>query len=78
MLENIIINQFNRQLGYKVIALLLLVLVISQCYSKDAPAFNWQLDLGISLQHKTNVIDSLDHTDGDISLALLGAGGIWW
>ncbi len=78
MLENIIINQLNRQLGYKVIALLLLVLVISPCYSKDAPAFNWQLDLGISLQHKTNVIDSLDHTDGDISLALLGAGGIYY
>lgn len=40
--------------------------------------FTWQLDLGAAIQHRTNIVDSLDSNDGEISGAILLAGGVYY
>ena len=44
----------------------------------DEGGFTWQGDLGLSLQHQTMIVDSLDEDDGEVSLALLLSGGIYY
>ena len=44
----------------------------------DKESFTWQLDLGLSLQHQTFIVDSLDESNDEAALAVLLSGGIYY
>lgn len=50
---------------------------ITQLHANEAE-FNWQLDLGVSLQHRTNIVDSLDANDDELSGGILVSGGLYY
>lgn len=53
------------------------VVFSSFAQSQDG-SFTWQLDLGAAIQHRTNIVDSLDSNDGEVSGAVLLAGGVYY
>lgn len=57
---------------------LLLSITFSSFAAEQDESFTWQLDLGASVQYRTNIVDSLDSNDGGISGAILLAGGVYY
>ena len=53
--------------------------VIFPSFAQDQnDSFTWQFDLGAAVQHRTNIVDSLDGNDGEISGTVLLAGGVYY
>lgn len=46
--------------------------------AEEASSLTWQGDVGMSLQHHSNIVGSLDEDDDGLSLALLFSGGLYY
>ena len=53
----------------------------TQAVAKPSPKkskIEWQFDLGFSIQHRTNIVDSLDSNDGKVSGDFILSGGAYY
>lgn len=66
----------SNTLGYFIIALS--VLLSFGANASNDNSFTWQADLGLSVVHRSYIVDSLEEGDSEVSIEALLAGGIYY